>query len=147
MQYKTHIIRILFCLIPCFVQGIVMIEQVPIKNLNKGSIFAEVVGVNKTDESGYNSIKVIYNGCILTLGSKWPYYMKGSFNFADTVAVGRTYLFNIERTTDSLESTELRSDNFFIANNLLDNKIIQETDYLTQRRRGPAEDFKTGEQP
>lgn len=126
MNKLKILVIILFFLAPLYM--ISEIVDVPsIDWINKGSVFAKVIDIKSLNDSCYRLLvehNTPFEQNILTLESKWDRKDIKNCNFEDTVKVGKSYIFYIERPINKNDDRTDRSSNFFYAYNLLGNMIL-----------------------
>lgn len=103
-----------------------------IKDMNRGAIFAKVISMTAGSDS-CQAISVEYLDEVLVLENKWKPEDLGDFTPADTVEVGKNYLFYVERipTHDGspvhkkVDSTQDRKSlNYFKVYNVIGDKLL-----------------------
>ena len=103
-----------------------------IKEMNRGAIFAKVISMTAGSDS-CQAISVEYFDEIVVLENKWKPEDLGDFTPADTVEVGKNYLFYVERipTHDGspvhkkVDSTQDRKSlNYFKVYNVIGDKLL-----------------------
>ena len=103
-----------------------------IKDMNRGAIFAEVISMPAGSDS-CQAITVEYLDEVLVLENKWKPEDLGDFTPADTVEVGKNYMFYIERIPTPANSSDNKkvdpsqdrnSLNYFKVYNLVGDKLL-----------------------
>ena len=103
-----------------------------IKEMNRGAIFAKVISMTAGSDS-CQAISVEYFDEIVVLENKWKPEDLGDFTPADTVEVGKNYLFYVERipTHDGSpvhkkvdSSQDRKSLNYFKVYNVVGDKLL-----------------------
>ena len=103
-----------------------------IKEMNRGAIFAKVISMSAGSDS-CQAITVEYLDEVLVLENKWKPEDLGDFTPADTVEVGKNYLFYIERIPSPAGSPghrpvnplqDSKSLNYFKVYNLVGDKLL-----------------------